>query len=375
MDYKKYNNTKIYLKIAKAFISVLLLLLFVVSGYSSKLELLLLSNFHNPLLSFLFYVSSSIIVFTLIFLPFNFLSGFQLEHKYNLSNQSLIMWIVQELKGIFVGALILIPLLLFFYFTLHTFHYFWWFPFAVFVFFLSVFLARIVPVFILPFFYKVTPLINPELTDKIYRLATDSGLKIQNIFEFDMSKNTKKANAAFTGIGKSKKIILGDTLLSSFSTNEIITVIAHEIGHYEKKHIVKNIFLGTFVSFFTLFIISVLYRMSLPYFGFSSVTELAPLPLLALIAVFISLITTPFSNYISRKFEYEADEYAVLKTNLPDDFSTTLIKLSDRNLSDKNPHPFVEWFFYSHPSISKRISHIKKISEENSIPCLIAELN
>ncbi|MHC1736952.1 MAG: M48 family metallopeptidase [Ignavibacteriaceae bacterium] len=374
MDYKKYNNTKIYLKITKALLSFFLLLFFVVSGYSSKLELLLKLNLGYPLLSFLFFVFITLIVFAVIFFPLNFFIGFRLEHKYNLSNQSLTKWIVEELKGALIGALILIPLLLFFYFTLHTFNYVWWFPFAIFVFFLSVFLARIVPVFILPFFYKLTPLINPELTDKIYKLAADSGLKIENIFEFDMSKNTKKANAAFTGIGKSKRIILGDTLLSNFSINEILTVIAHEIGHYEKKHIVKNILLGTFISFFTLFIISQLYRLSLPYFGFTSITELAPLPLLALIAILISLVTTPFSNYISRKFEYEADEYAVLNTKLPDDFSNTLTKLSDRNLSDKNPHPIVEWFSYSHPALSKRLSHIKKISDENSIPCLIKEL-
>lgn len=375
MDYKKYNNTKLYLKIGKALLSFSLLLVFVVSGYSIKLELILKSNIVNPLLSFLFFVFIILIVFALIFLPLKYFLGFHLEHKYNLSNQSLNKWIVEELKGALIGALILFPLLLFFYFTLHTFNYFWWFPFAIFVFFLSVFLARIVPVLILPFFYKLNSLKNSELTEKIYKLAADSGLKIENIFEFDMSKNTKKANAAFTGIGKSKRIILGDTLLTNFSINEILTVVAHEIGHYEKKHIVKNILLGTFLSFFTLFIISNLYRLSLPCFGFNSIEELAPLPLLALIAVLISLITTPFSNYISRKFEYEADEYAVLKTKLPDDFANTLTKLSDRNLSDKNPHPFIEWFYYSHPALSKRLLHIKKISEENSILCIITESN
>lgn len=182
-----------------------------------------------------------------------------------------------------------------------------------------------------------------------------------------MSKNTKKANAAFTGIGKSKRILLGDTLLDSYTQDEIETVLAHEFGHYKKKHIQKNILLGTIFSFLTLFIISSLYSFSLSYFGFSLITEIAALPILLLWSMLVSIITSPISSYISRKYEYEADDYAVTSTLKPAAFISTLNKLTDQNLGDKEPHPLVEWFFYSHPSIKKRIDAIHKVCVQKNI--------
>jgi STE24 endopeptidase len=182
-----------------------------------------------------------------------------------------------------------------------------------------------------------------------------------------MSKNTKKANAAFTGLGKTKRIILGDTLLDNYNIEEIETVIAHELGHYKKKHIVKNIFIGTASSFITLFVIALLYQNSLSWFGFYSITQVAALPLLALWSTLIGIIQSPLGNILSRKFEYEADEYAIVETKNPFAFVMTLEKLTDQNLGDKEPHPFVEWFFYSHPSIKNRVSAIEKFAIEKNI--------
>jgi STE24 endopeptidase len=253
-----------------------------------------------------------------------------------------------------------IPILLFFYYSLNTFVYFWWLPFAIGMFIISVILARIVPVFILPLFYKITPINESELVKRIKELAHDSGIKVQNVFRFNMSKNTKKANAAFTGIGKSKRILLGDTLLDNYSEDEIETVIAHELGHYIKKHILKNIIIGTASSFLTLFIIAVLYEMSIHWVGFDSISDIPALPLLTLWGMLIGLITNPLTNMLSRKYEYEADEYAISSTGKPEAFKNTLLKLTEQNLGDKDPHPFIEWFFYSHPSIKNRLSAIER---------------
>ena len=178
-----------------------------------------------------------------------------------------------------------------------------------------------------------------------------------------MSKNTKKANAAFTGIGKSKRILLGDTLLDNYSNDEIETVIAHELGHYKKKHIIKNIIIGTVSSFVTLFLIAVLYKISIEWFGFDSINNIAALPLLMLWAMLIGLIQSPLSNILSRKYEYEADECAIKSTMKANAFISTLNKLNEQNLGDKDPHPFVEWFFYSHPSVKKRISAIENLTK------------
>jgi STE24 endopeptidase len=243
----------------------------------------------------------------------------------------------------------------------------WWLPFAALMFFISVVLSQIFPIIIFPIFYKISPIENENLKGKINKLAQRAKLKVENVYKFNMSKNTKKANAAFTGLGKTKRIILGDTLLDNYSEDEIETVIAHELGHFKKKHIIKNILIGTVSSFLTLYIIASLYSYSLNWFGFMEITQISALPLLALWSMLIGLIQTPLGNILSRKFEYEADEYAVIETKNPSAFKRTLEKLTDQNLGDKEPHPFVEWFFYSHPSIKNRLNAIEKFELEAGV--------
>jgi STE24 endopeptidase len=268
-------------------------------------------------------------------------------------------WIWEKLKETLVGGAIGLPVLLVFFYALQKFGHIWWLPFAIILFLFSVILARIVPVWIMPLFYKITPVDNEELKERIIKLSVDAGLKIENVFKFDMSKNTKKANAAFTGLGKTKRILLGDTLLDSYDNDEIETVIAHEVGHYKHKHILKNIVIGTVSSFLILFLIAYFYEISIEWFHFTNITQIAALPLLSLWGMLIGIIQSPLSNMISRKFEYEADQYAVESTDKKEAFIRTLNKLNDQNLGDNDPHPFVEWFFYSHPSIKKRIESIK----------------
>ena len=176
-----------------------------------------------------------------------------------------------------------------------------------------------------------------------------------------MSKTTKKANAMFTGFGKTKRILLGDTLLNNFTNEEIVTVIAHELGHYKYKHILKNLIIGTFLSFFTLFCISEMYIILLPYLGYHSITEISALPLLVVIGMITGILFSPLSAGISKKFEFQADRFAVSVTGKHDIYIQTLNKLNEQNLGDRDPNVFVEWFFYSHPSISNRIKAIEKL--------------
>lgn len=361
-DSKKYNRIKLSIGIAKGIASFILLLLFVWLGYSTSLENLVRNFVTNDYLVLLLYMIVLGLAGSILFFPVNFYTGFILEHKYELSNQTFCKWVWENLKGSLVAGAIGIPVLLAFYFFLNLFQEMWWLPFAVLMFILSVVLAQIVPIIILPIFYKVSPLENEELKERIVRLAKDVGMKVENVFSFDMSKNTKKANAAFTGLGKTKRIILGDTLLDNFSNEQIETVIAHELGHYKYKHIVKNIIIGTIFSFLTLFVIAKLYEISLGWFGYEEITRIAALPILSLWGMLIGLIQTPISNIISRKYEYQADEYAVKATNQPQAFKETLEKLNEQNLGDKDPHPLVEWFFYSHPSIKNRTAAIDSIS-------------
>ncbi len=362
MDSKRYNNIKLTIGIVESIFTFILISAFVASGLSNSLEKYISAFFSNGYLQFIGFVIIVGIALGIIFLPFNYYSSFYLEHKYQLSNQIFGKWVWENAKGLLVSSTIGLPLLLFFFFVLNKYDYLWWLPLAIGMFFFSVILAQLVPILILPIFYKVIPLENENLKLKISNLAVSAGIKVENIYSFNMSKNTKKANAAFTGLGKTKRILLGDTLLSNYSEDEIETVIAHELGHYKKKHIIKNLFIGTFFSFFTLYLIALLYRLSLQWFDFNSITRIAALPILSLWAMLISVFISPVANILSRKFEYEADEYAIDTTKKVTAFKTVLEKLTEQNLGDKDPHPFIEWFFYSHPSIKKRISAIEKFA-------------
>lgn len=367
MDSKKYNNTKLALSLFETLAGFVLIYLFIAFGWSIKLESLIREYTHSDYVVFLLFVIIIGVAGSIIFFPISFYSGYILEHKYKLSNQNLYKYFLEKAKGLLVSAIIGIPILLLFFWVLREFETNWWLPFAILMFFISVVLSQIFPVFIFPIFYKVRQIENETLKTKIKILAKDAGLKVENVYSFDMSKNTKKANAAFTGLGKTKRIILGDTLLDGYTEEQIETVIAHEVGHYKHKHITKNILIGTITSFLTLFIIAKLYENSLNWFGFEVVTQIAALPLLTIWSMIIGLITTPLGNILSRKFEYEADRYAVSVTHKPLSFISTLEKLTEQNLGDKEPNPFVEWFFYSHPSIQNRINAIRIFSDQKQI--------
>jgi STE24 endopeptidase len=361
---KKYNNIRLTIGISKGLISFILIIFFVESGLSLHLENYLAGYVTNIYLLFLTFVFVTAAASSILFFPVNFYKSFYLEHKYNLSNQTFAKYVIENLKSLAISLVIGIPVLLFFFYVLNSFRELWWLPFAVGLFILSVVLARIVPIVILPLFYKITPLDDEDLKLRIQKLAGEAGIKLENVYKFNMSKNTKKANAAFTGIGKSKRILLGDTLLDSYSNDEIETVIAHELGHYKHKHIIKNLIIGTVSSFFTLFLVAYLYRISLPWFGFTEITKISALPVLSVWGIIIGLIQNPISNIISRKYEYEADRYAVKSTHNSTAFVSALEKLTEQNLGDKEPHPFIEWFFYSHPSIKNRIDAVNKYSED-----------
>lgn len=362
MESKKYNNIKLGFSISKTFITFLLILGFLLFGFSEKLVEYLSQFSENSYIVLLLFILIIGLATTVIFFPANLYTDFILEHKYNLSNQTFFAWVWENIKSSLVGGVIGLPILLLFYYILTEFDQLWWLPFSILMFIISVVLSKIVPIIILPLFYKVSPIEDEDLKNRILELSKNVNMNIENIFQFDMSKNTKKANAAFTGLGKTKKILLGDTLLNEFTNDEIETVIAHELGHYKHKHIVINLVISTLTSFLTFYLLSVLYSGSLSWFSFSRITEVGALPILSLWGMIIGLVQSPLTNILSRRHEYQADEYAVRETNKKDIFIGTLSKLTDQNLGDKDPHPFVEWFFYSHPSIKNRIANINKIN-------------
>ena len=171
--------------------------------------------------------------------------------------------------------MIIFPVLIIFYFLLRRFNYNWWIPLGFFIFIFSILLSKIAPVLIFPLFYKFKPIEKDELKEKLKKLCENAGIEFNGIFSFNLSKNTKKGTAGFTGIGKSKRIIIADTLIDKFSTEEIESIFAHEVAHYRMKHLWKGIIIGGITTFAGLFIVSKLLILSLQYFNYSGVDDIA----------------------------------------------------------------------------------------------------
>lgn len=357
---KKYAKTHQIISVAGTilFFAIMVILLF--TGLSKQIESIAYSYTSNDYIALLIFLGIIGAAESIINFPLSFYSGYILEHKYELSNQTLAKYFKEKLKVLALGIVLGVPMLLVFFYVLRTFESSWWLVLGIVMFLFSIILGRVAPTLIMPLFYKFKPIENESIKEKIMQLCNKANVKIQGIFTFDMSKDTKKANAAFTGIGKSKRIIIGDTLMNNFSEEEIETVFAHEMGHYTKKHILKIMAVSTIVTFAGLYVTSILYKHSLGYFGFTGVSQIAAVPLLFLYLSLYSLITSPLTNILSRKFEWEADTYALEMTNNKGAFISAMEKLADQNLADKTPNKVIEFLFHSHPSIDKRVEFAKR---------------
>jgi STE24 endopeptidase len=353
---KKYARQKLVLSITSSVISFGLLVVAVATPVSRNIEGVARSVFENNYLAFLLFVVILGGLINIITLPLSYASGFILEHKYDLSNQTIGGWIGEKLKGLAIAVVVGLPILALFYWLLSTYQSMWWLPVGIAMFLLSIVFSRLAPTIIFPLFYKFVPIENEEIKQRITKICEAGGMNVQGIFRFNMSKNTKKANAAFTGIGKSKRIIIGDTLLDKFTPEEIDAVFAHEVGHFAKKHIWRLMAVNTALTFAGLYFTSVMYAYSLAWFGFNgAVNEIAALPMLAAWLSIYSLVTSPLNNTLSRKYEYEADAYAMQTIKNKEIFASMMHKLAETNLADTAPHPLVEFWFHDHPSIEKRI--------------------
>lgn len=352
---KKYSRTHQILSLTGSIIFFAVLLILIFTGLSKDIEGIAYSYTSNNYLALLIFLGIIGVGQGLINFPLDFYSGYILEHKYDLSNQTITGYFKEKLKGFVLGLVIGIPLMFAFYYILSNSGEMWWLVLGIVMFTFSILLGRIAPTVIMPLFYKFVPVENEDIKNRLLELCKKTGVKVQGIFTFDMSKNTKKANAAFTGMGKSRRIILGDTLMNNFSVSEIETVFAHEVGHYTKRHILKMMTVSTLVTFLGLFITAKLYEASLVYFGFTAVNEIAALPLLFLYLSLYGLVTTPISNIQSRMYEWEADTFALETTKDKVSFVSAMEKLAEQNLADKTPNKIIEFLFHSHPSLEKRI--------------------
>lgn len=356
---KTYNRVKFSIGVVSALLSLILMLALVLSGLSRAIADWSLSISPHRTVALLLFAAVVSLMQSALTLPLGFLSGYAIEHRYGLSNQSLARWTREQVKGLLIVLPLAVLVVILLYACLTTYGPWWWLPVGAALTLLSVVIARIAPVIIFPLFYTFRPVGPGTLRDRILRLCSAAGLTVEGIYTFDLSKNTRKANAAFAGIGRSRRIILGDTLVKEFSEDEIETVFAHELGHYHHHHIRTGILVGTLSTFLGLAVTARLYEWSSALLGFPSLTDLGALPLLALWLSLFAAVTSPLGNMLSRRNERQADAYAVRMTGNPGAFVGALRKLASQNLTDPDPHPIIEFLFHSHPSITRRITLVE----------------
>lgn len=316
-------------------------------------------------LALFFYVGMLLVLSKILGLALDFYS-FRLEHRFKLSNQKLRGWISDQIKEFFVGLVLVAVAIEIVYWIIRRAPGHWWLiAWAVFI-GLSVFLAQIAPVVLFPIFYKFKPLENEDLKQRLIRLSERAGTRVRGVYEWKLSEKSKKANAALTGLGNTRRIILADTLLESYSAEEIEAVLAHELGHHVHKHIFKAIVLQVGVTFVGFWAANAVLRYAIEQqHMFEQMSDFANLPLLILVSTVLSLALIPALNAYSRYNERQADLYCWKSIPEVSPFVTAMNRLCAQNLGERQPSRLVEIMFHSHPPISKRIAAAEQFAKNN----------
>jgi len=297
-------------------------------------------------------------VYSLVNLPLAYYEGFALPHRFGQSTQTLRGWIVDQIKGGFLTGLLGILLLEIIYAVLRAAPQTWWLWAGVALLFFNVVLTSLAPILLFPLFNKFVPLGDErkELSERLIALAEHAGARVEGVYMFDMSRRTRSANAALTGLGKTRRIILGDTLLNEFSADEIETIMAHELGHQVNRDIPLGIAVGSVLTLGGLYLASLGLRWGVGYFGFESLVDVAAIPIFVLVMGLYALVTTPLSNAYSRWRERMADRYALRLTGNGKAYAAALTRLANQNLAEVDPEPWVEFLLHSHPVLQRRIA-------------------
>jgi STE24 endopeptidase len=310
----------------------------------------------NDLLRLLAAAVANGVVMEAISLPLSFYSGYVLEHRYQLSNQSLTGWLWKRLKGYLVGGVLGLSLLYGLYAVLWLAGPWWWLWATAGWLVVTIVLGRLLPVVILPIFFKVTRLEDVSLLDRLKKLTQGTSLTIEGIYELHLSEETKKANAALAGLGNTRRVLLGDTLLQQFTPEEIEVVFAHEVGHHVYRHLPKSIAMGAMLSLFGFAMADLIVGAFARQLGYAGITDPAALPLLLFVLSVFGLIWAPLTNAISRFYERQCDQYALDHTHNKAAYRSAFTKLARINKSDPDPHPLVALLFYDHPPIRERLA-------------------
>lgn len=356
---KGYHRTGRILSIAGFALDLALLFLLIFLGWSTGLRTFAEDVSSHPALAILIYLVLVGLILQIPGIPLSFLKGYWLEHRYGLSNLSIWSWILDELKGVAVGGTLALLGVEFVYWTMRSWPAYWWVISASAFIAFFILLANLAPVLLFPIFFKFKPIEDTDLVNRLLELSRRAGTRVRGVFEWKLSEKTKKANAALVGLGNTRRIILSDTLLQKFSAEEVEAVLAHEFGHHVRHHVFRMIIIQTLTTYLGFYLANLCLVGWGPALGFRGVTDFANLPLLILVSMGLSLVLLPFVNSHSRWLERQADDYALKTIPSKSAFITSMEKLAELNLSERQPAAWIEFIFHSHPSIAKRIAYAR----------------
>ena len=354
---KRYNRIRRRLEIGDLAIGLAFLVLLLLTGWSAMLrDWAYHGAFQNYTLAVFLYVFMLMLAAKLLGIGLDYY-GLRLERRYKLSAQKTRAWLWDEVKSFLVSLVLAAIVAELLFFTMRQFPEHWWLiAWALFL-VLFVVSAQVAPLVLFPIFYKFEPLENEDLKQRLVRLSESAGTRVRGIYKWHLSEKSRKANAALTGLGATRRIILADTLLDNYSPDEIEAVLAHELGHHVHRHILKSMFVQAGITLLGFWAANYVLRLAIEEWNmFETVSDFANLPLLILVSTILSFLLMPAMNAYSRFNERQADRYAFRSIRSVEPFITSMNKLAAQNLAERAPSKWVEWFFHSHPAISRRIA-------------------
>jgi STE24 endopeptidase len=356
-----YTAESDYFQLVATLVNQGIFLVILLSGFLPWLVRTISLWEYGPILSGLIFFAVLSMLTNLFRIPFNLYETFVIEERYGFNVMNLKMWVSDLLKSLVIvtilGGLLLGLLLALVIHGGDT----WWVWAWMLVGGFELILLWLFPVVILPLFNKFDPIDNKGLEEGIRNLIGKVGLRVKGIFKMDASKRSKHTNAFFVGIGRTKRIVLFDTLLASHTEEEILAVLAHEAGHWKRKHIFRMLVLIEILSFISFYAVSKLLNWSLLYqtFGFQESIVYVGLFLIGTFISQLGYFAQPLESAVSRKFEREADDFVLKLMKTSEPMRSALKRLAADNLANLNPHPLYAWFYYSHPPLVERIERLK----------------
>lgn len=324
-------------------------------------------------LKVLFYFLTLMLGYEIITAPLAYYGGYVLPHRYGLSTMTLPAWLADLFKGLVLSLVLEVLAVEVIYLLLATQPQTWWLWTALILLFFTVVMANLAPVLILPIFYKFTPLPEGELTRRLLALADRAHTRVRGVFSFQMSSKTTAANAALMGLGNTRRIVLGDTMLDRYTPDEIEVVLAHELGHHVHHDLWKLIITQSILTLGGLYLVNLALHWAVDtQHYYQGLADPATMPFLLVVTAVFGLVVMPIGNGLSRAIEYQADEYALQSTKMVGAFKSAMTRLANQNLSDIEPSPLVEFLFHDHPAVGKRLKHADAFAERYALKASIS---